>query len=136
MIASLSHYLDDGSMSLLDLHEVVLRGLPTEEVADFLSSFKSIPRRELLAALGLSARTFHRCKGSRLPSAASAAAVDLGIALHSAVSVLGSVHEAERWLAQPAVAFRGRRPLDLLATRQGARMVCDQLVRMDHGVYS
>ncbi|KRC03850.1 hypothetical protein ASE11_24830 [Hydrogenophaga sp. Root209] len=135
-MASLARYLDDGSMSLLDLHEVVLKGLPAAEVAEFLRSFKSIPKRELLVVLGLRERTLQRRKASRLPSAPSAAALDLGIVLHSAVAVLGSVDEAERWLAQPAVAFRGRRPLDMLTTRQGARMVCDQLVRMDHGVYS
>lgn len=131
----LARYLEDGELSPLDLHHVVLAGLPTVQVVQFLSAFKSIPKRELLAVLGLSKKTLQRQKASTLPPAVSGAALDLEGILRTAVSVLGSMEEAEHWLAQPAVAFRGQRPIELLATRQGTQLVRSQLVCMEHGVY-
>ena len=122
-------------MSPLDLHDAVLAGLPTKKVARFISSFKFIPRNEVLSALKLSERSLQRLKDARLPAAACGAALDLGRVLRSAIDVLGSQEEAERWLSAPAIAFRGQRPLDLLATRQGTQLVFDHLVRMDYGVY-
>jgi len=130
-----ARYLEDGKLSQLDLHHVVLAGLPAVQVACLLSAFKSIPKRELLAVLVLSERTLLRRKASTLPPAVSGAALDLEGILRTAVSVLGSMEEAEHWLAQPAVAFRGHRPIELLATRQGTRLVRNQLACTEHGVY-
>lgn len=135
MAPPLARYLDEGTMSPLDLHEAVLAGLPAREVDRFIGSFKSIPRSQLLAALKLNESMLQRLSDSKLPPAASGAALDLGLVLRSAIGVLGSEEEAERWLSEPAIAFRGERPLDLLATRQGTQVVFDQLVRMHHGVY-
>lgn len=131
----LARYLDEGTMRPLDLREAVLAGLPAREVVRFVSSFKSIPRSQLLAALKLNESMLQRLSDAKLPPSASGAALDLGRVLRSAIGVLGSVEEAERWLSEPAIAFRGDGPLDLLATRQGTQVVFDQLVRMDHDVY-
>lgn len=130
-----ARYLKEGERNRLELHHVVLAGIPTAEVAQFLSAFKSIPKRDLLAVLGLSEKTLLKRKASTLPPAVSGAALDLGDILRTAVNVLGSIEEAERWLTQPAVAFRGQRPIDLLATRQGTQLVRSQLMCMEHGVY-
>ena len=131
-----ARYLEDGELSRLELHQVVLAGIPSAEVAQFLSAFKSIPKRDLLAVLGLSEKALLRRKASTLPPAVSGAALDMGDILRTAVNVLGSMEEAEHWLAQPAVAFRGQRPIELLATRQGTQLVRSQLMCMEHGVYA
>ncbi|MCM3565390.1 antitoxin Xre/MbcA/ParS toxin-binding domain-containing protein [Hydrogenophaga intermedia] len=131
----LARYLEEGELSQLELHQVVLAGIPTAEVAEFLSAFKSIPKRDLLAVLGLSEKTLLKRKASTMTPAVSGAALDMGGILRTAVNVLGSMEEAEHWLAQPAVAFRGQRPIELLATRQGTQLVRSQLVCMEHGVY-
>jgi len=135
MKSPLARYLDEGTMSPLDLHDAVLAGLPTQEVVRFMSSFNSIPRSQLLAALKLNESALQRLKDARLTAAASGAALDLGRVLRSAIDVLGSKEEAERWLSAPAIAFRGQRPLDLLATRQGTQLLFDHLVCMEYGVY-
>lgn len=131
----LAHYLEDGDLSQMDLHHIVLAGLPAAQVAQFLSAFKSIPKSELLAVLGVSKRTLQRRKALTLPPAVSGAVLDMAGILRTAVSILGSREEAEHWLAQPAVAFRGQRPIELLATRQGTQLVRNQLACMEHGVY-
>ena len=44
--------------------------------------------------------------------------------------------EAERWLAQPALGLDRRKPIDLLKTHPGARLVAQYLTRIEYGVYT
>ncbi|SAL44151.1 hypothetical protein AWB72_04658 [Caballeronia concitans] len=53
-----------------------------------------------------------------------------------AISVLGSVQAAQDWLAAPAIALDGRRPLDMLYDPSGMRAVMTLLLRMDFCVYA
>jgi putative toxin-antitoxin system antitoxin component (TIGR02293 family) len=56
--------------------------------------------------------------------------------LAKATSVFGSKEEAEQWLEQPAIGLDQRRPINLLATPAGTRLVEDFLVRLEYGVYA
>lgn len=49
---------------------------------------------------------------------------------------MGSADEADRWLHCPALALDCRRPVDLIATAEGAAIVSDHLQRLEYGVYS
>src|SRR5438067_1157876 len=44
--------------------------------------------------------------------------------------------EAEDWLKRPAMALDQRRPIELLATPAGIRLVEDLLGRIEYGVYT
>ena len=56
--------------------------------------------------------------------------------LAKAVSVFGTQAAAEAWMSRPAVGLDRRRPLDLLATPEGRRLVVEHLTRLEHGVYT
>jgi putative toxin-antitoxin system antitoxin component (TIGR02293 family) len=56
--------------------------------------------------------------------------------LVKATAVLGSQEEAERWLERPAIGLEQRRPIDLLATPAGVRLVEELLGRIEYGVYT
>jgi putative toxin-antitoxin system antitoxin component (TIGR02293 family) len=56
--------------------------------------------------------------------------------LAKATTVFGSQDEAEQWLERPAIGLDQRRPLDLLATPAGVKLVDDHLERLEHGVYA
>jgi putative toxin-antitoxin system antitoxin component (TIGR02293 family) len=53
-----------------------------------------------------------------------------------AIDVLGSQEAAIRWLATPAIALDGQRPIDLLSDPEGVARVLTLLVRMDYGIYA
>ena len=53
-----------------------------------------------------------------------------------AEDALGGRDTAHRWLRKPNRALGGRRPLELLTSDIGARMVEQVLGRIEHGVYS
>jgi putative toxin-antitoxin system antitoxin component (TIGR02293 family) len=120
----------------LQVHDAVSEGLPTREVEGLIAQFRQIPKDHLLRALGVSERTLQRHKGGKLGSDIASAAVDLATTVEAAARTLGSLEAAEHWLGQPAVAFNGRCPIDLLSTRQGADLVREHLVRMEYGVYA
>jgi putative toxin-antitoxin system antitoxin component (TIGR02293 family) len=56
--------------------------------------------------------------------------------LIKATAVFGSQEEAEQWLEQPAIGLDQQRPIDLLATPEGAKLVEDFLTRLEFGVYA
>ena len=47
----------------------------------------------------------------------------------------GSNAEFEDWLMRPAMALNSRRPIELLRTIAGARVVKRLLVQLEYGVY-
>ncbi|MCI0435936.1 MAG: DUF2384 domain-containing protein [Gemmatimonadetes bacterium] len=51
-----------------------------------------------------------------------------------ASEAIGDAEKAARWLRKPGRALQGKRPLDLLETDVGARMVEQVLGRIEHGL--
>jgi putative toxin-antitoxin system antitoxin component (TIGR02293 family) len=123
------------NLPLLEQHDLVLKGIPANQLHRFLASFSVLSEVEILTMLGASRRDAQRRKRGLLGPEASGALLDLMVVVQKAEEVLGAREAAETWLHQPAVAFEGRRPIELLSTRQGAKLVKDHLTRMDYGVY-
>lgn len=117
-------------------HELVQMGVPTKVLDKVVASFVRLDEAEVLGAVGVSSRTVQRRKSGVLSPEHSGAMLDLIAVTQKAMDVLGSREAAENWLHQPALAFDGRRPIELLSTRQGADLVKDHLIRMDYGVYA
>ena len=51
-----------------------------------------------------------------------------------AEEALGDREKAHRWLATANRALGGRTPQEMLATAEGAQVVCDILTRIEHGI--
>lgn len=121
-----------------DAHELVLQGIPAEALT-MLVARVSLSSEAVRAALGVSERSFARRKASpktRLPVDESERLWRFAEVLAHATRVFGSQTEAERWLERPAVGLDRRKPIDLLRTHPGARLVSDHLTRIEHGVYT
>jgi len=56
--------------------------------------------------------------------------------LARAGELLGSPHAADQWLRSAQVGLGGRRPIDEMATPEGAQRVSDYLTRIEDGVYT
>jgi putative toxin-antitoxin system antitoxin component (TIGR02293 family) len=74
------------------------------------------------------------------PSGRSLADSDLTIhrnrVIARAEEALGDPGKADRWLHKMNAVLGGARPIDLLDTDAGARMVERVLGRIEHGIYS
>jgi putative toxin-antitoxin system antitoxin component (TIGR02293 family) len=50
--------------------------------------------------------------------------------------VFGNRQKAQRWLREPCRAMDNVVPLDLLQSSEGAELVRDELLRIEHGIYA
>jgi putative toxin-antitoxin system antitoxin component (TIGR02293 family) len=125
---------------LLDVHEAISRGLPRGALTCLVSRVSVLrDPASLEQAVGVSVRTFQRFKltpDKPLSTEQSGRAWKFAEILAKATEVLGSQEEAEDWLRRPAMALDQRRPIDLLATPAGAKLVEDLLGRIEYGVYT
>jgi putative toxin-antitoxin system antitoxin component (TIGR02293 family) len=122
--------------SELDLAEAIHRGLPTRAVDAVLASGLLDPQE--LYELVVPRRTLahRRERRQRLTPEQSDRLARVVRVMARAEESLGDEAKAARWLRKPNRALAGRRPIDLLESDIGARMVERLLTRIEHGVYS
>jgi putative toxin-antitoxin system antitoxin component (TIGR02293 family) len=123
----------------LEVHEVLSRGLPGQALV-YVVSHTAVLNSQVLfeRALGVSRRTSQRLKltpNKPLSKEQSGRLWKFAEILAKATEVFGSQKEAERWLEQPAIGLEQRRPIDLLATPAGVKLIEDFLGRLEYGVY-
>jgi putative toxin-antitoxin system antitoxin component (TIGR02293 family) len=126
--------------SMLDVHELLLKGLPVAALNFLVSNLQSLRDPDRLEkATGMSLRTFQRRReadGKPLSQEQSGRTWKFAEILSRATDVFGSQAAAERWLEQPAMGLDHNRPLDLLATPAGVELVEQFLTRLEYGVYT
>jgi putative toxin-antitoxin system antitoxin component (TIGR02293 family) len=113
---------------------IVEAGLPAMVVRDFaLASGMTIA--EIGSVVGTSERTMSRKVGSgdRLEPAESDRAYRLFDAVARAVHAFADVEKARRWLRREVPSLGGRKPVDLLRTEIGTRVVLSALDRIEFG---
>jgi putative toxin-antitoxin system antitoxin component (TIGR02293 family) len=121
-----------------DAYELVLRGIPAEALSRLIAAVLTLSPNVLLATIGVSERSFARRRAApktRLPIDESERVWRFAEVLGHATRVLGSQADAERWLDRPAIGLDQRKPIDLLRTHPGTRLVSEYLTRIEHGVY-
>jgi putative toxin-antitoxin system antitoxin component (TIGR02293 family) len=94
---------------------------------------------EATEALGMSVRTLQRHKNMPvvlLDVQQSGRTWKFAEILAKATRVLGSQEAAEQWLKSPAIGLDQRRPIDLLTTPAGVKLVEDYLGRLEYDVYT
>jgi putative toxin-antitoxin system antitoxin component (TIGR02293 family) len=124
----------------MDAHELLARGLPGAALLHLVDSLVRLHNpASLEKAVGMSLRTFQRHKTAParpLNQEQSGRIWKFAEILAKATSVFGTQDEAEQWLEQPAIGLDQHRPLDLLATPAGVKLVEDYLERLEYGVYT
>lgn len=123
----------------LDAHTLLHRGLPRGALTSLIDNLHVIHADEASQALGVSLRTLQRHRAApveRLDVQQSGRAWKFAEILAKATRVLGSQDEAERWLRRPAIGLNQARPLDLLTTPAGVKLVEDYLGRLEYSVYT
>jgi putative toxin-antitoxin system antitoxin component (TIGR02293 family) len=124
----------------LDVHAALFRGLPGAALDHLIVNSPALRNpASLEKAIGISLRTFQRRKrtpAKPLSQEQSGRTWKFAEILAKATAVLGSQEEAEQWLERPAIGLDQHRPIDLLATPAGVKLVEDFLVRIEYGVYA
>jgi putative toxin-antitoxin system antitoxin component (TIGR02293 family) len=124
----------------LDVHEALATGLPGAALTHLIDNLVSLhDPASIERAVGISRRTFQRRRiapKKPLSQEQSGRTWTFAEILAKATAVLGSQEAAEQWLERPAIGLERRRPIDLLATPAGVRLVEEHLGRIEYGVYA
>ena len=124
----------------LDVHEFLDRGLPRAALASLFEKIVLLHSEDFFErGVGMNLRTFQRIKlapGKPLSKEQSGRTWKFAEILAKATEVFGAQREAEAWLERPAMGLERRRPIDLLATPAGVKLVEDYLGRIEYGVYT
>ncbi|MDE0065082.1 MAG: DUF2384 domain-containing protein [Gammaproteobacteria bacterium] len=115
-----------------DLVKAVEAGFRTESLAALAEGGVS---DQEIAALVINPRTLshRRSKGERLTVDESDRAARLARTVALAARTFANSDKANRWLHRELRALDGRRPIDLVRTQVGARIVEDVLMRIAWG---
>lgn len=89
----------------------------------------------------VAAKQLARTLPSGDPSMADESTVEFALSrvkrlMDQATGVFGSRPDAARWFREPAIGLESRRPIDLLWTEDGIRLVETLLKRLEHCVYT
>jgi len=123
----------------LDVHDLLLNGLPVSALRHLISKAKFLEDDETLKkAIGISLATLRRREAKIAPSRLS---IEESNRLWRFVSVFGQATHifgcegsAEAWMTKAAIGLANRKPIDLLATPSGVAMVQDYLARLEYNV--
>jgi putative toxin-antitoxin system antitoxin component (TIGR02293 family) len=125
--------------SELEAHRQILQGLPGKALTSLTEKLHDISAFEVSEAVGMSLRTLQRHKSTPvdlLDTQQSGRAWKFAEILAKATRVLGSQDEAEAWLKRPAIGLDQQRPINLLTTPAGVKLVEDYLGRLEYDVYT
>ena len=125
--------------SRAEIHGALVAGLPYAVLVDLVNQTSALSASEVADAVGISARTLRRHQDhpdKPMPADLASKTWLFAETLAQASRVFGNRDAAERWMAKPAMALDGARPIDLLRTLQGAELVTELLGRLEHGVYA
>lgn len=123
----------------MQVHEIISSGLPRAALTSLVQGILRIPRGKVVECAGISLRTYQRFKPRQhalLSVEQSARTWQFAEILAKATKVLGSQNDAEQWMERPAVGLNDKRPIDLITTPAGVRVVEEYLDRMEFGVYA
>jgi putative toxin-antitoxin system antitoxin component (TIGR02293 family) len=127
------------SFAPLDVHAMIEQGFSSKAFGHLTDQVQVLGAAAVHKAVGMSVRTSQRRKlAPRKPLSAeqSGRAWKFAEILAKATEVFGSQRAGEEWLAAPAMALSGQKPIELLSTPVGTEMVERLLGRIEFGVYT
>ena len=128
-----------------DTINLIKRGLAASDAAEIIERI-SVTKGEALRAVNIPQATMTRwvkLRG-RLPPAESERVLGVGRLLGQVEAIVRESGNPDRfdasawltrWLSEPLSALDGARPLDMLDTIEGQRLISEMLARMQSGAY-
>lgn len=102
---------------------------------EHLSRQMSIPMKDMADLLSVSYKTLSRKRSDdRLDALTSSMSIEIAGAVARGLIVFGDLDRLRRWLRKENRALGGSRPVELLNTPTGIRIVCRLLHRIQEGI--
>jgi putative toxin-antitoxin system antitoxin component (TIGR02293 family) len=119
-----------------DLVDLSRKGVRKSSLTS-LSSYLGITMDALSGILHSSHRNIQRKDDNELLDVyKSEQAIEIAQVISKCLDIFGTKENMQQWLSSSVIALGGKRPIDLLDTSFGIRMIFTVLHRLEHGVYS
>jgi putative toxin-antitoxin system antitoxin component (TIGR02293 family) len=120
----------------MDLVNLSRKGILKQAVTNM--AFKlGITQEKICEILHMSARNFQRIKDNApLDIYTSEQTIEMASVYAKAHKIFSNEESIKQWFQAPNYALGNQKPLDLLDTSFGVKMVTDVLGRIEHGVFS
>ena len=100
-----------------------------------LASHLKLPMRAMATLLRISERTLSRYRpDDHLKEPISEHFLQIKRVSEAGEEVFGDLNQFLRWLKEPCEALGNKRPIQLLQSFTGTKLVLDELVRIDYGI--
>lgn len=120
----------------MDLVKLSRSGLFKQSVTNMAAKF-GITQEKICELLHMSARNFQRIKdNSPLDIYTSEQTIEMAHVYSKAHQIFADEDAIKQWFQTPNYALGNQKPLDLLDTSFGVKMVSDVLGRIEHGIFS
>ncbi len=104
-------------------------------ILEFIRKKLRLSTQELAQVVSISPRTLaRRKKETRLASDESERAYRVARLIEIATDVFGSKEEVQKWVKESNFALGNQKPLDLMRTEPGAKLVERTLRQIEHGI--
>ncbi len=129
-------FMPTAPKSILDYVKIANKGIKKQSVTR-LAGLMKIPMRDMAVLLNISYKTLGRKKETDLmDSVSSSLSIEIAETILKGLSVFEDSDKLTCWLQKENRALQGERPLNLLNTPTGIKMVNRLLIRIEEGIYT
>ncbi len=115
---------------------IAKRKLPARSVKAFMQISK-LPKSQISKIIHISERTLERnSPDKKLSTTASEKLLELSKLFFKGYEIFENEEKFRNWLQEESIALGRQKPIDLLQTSIGIELVSDELIRIEHGVFS
>ncbi len=134
-LIGLDKFLKPNEDNLYNLITVIRKGLP-KKVLDNLAKLMGFTSKQTADILNLSERTLQRYDEKTLLDKKSTEHTILIAELYeSGIGLFKSADKFNGWMNYPNLTFQNKKPIELLDTIYGIKLVQDEVNRLRHGIY-
>ena len=122
--------------SAFEYVRIANKGIKKQSVTR-LAEIMNIPMKDIAALLNISYKTLGRKKETdTLDSISSSISIEIAETISKGLSVFEDSDKLSRWLQKENRALQGEKPIELLNTPTGIKIVNKLLGRIEEGVYT
>lgn len=122
--------------SAFEYVRIANKGIKKQSVTR-LAELMNIPMKDIAALLNISYKTLGRKKETdTLDSISSSISIEIAETISKGLSVFEDSDKLSRWLQKENKALQGEKPINLLNTPTGIKIVNKLLGRIEEGVYT
>lgn len=122
--------------SVLEYVKIANKGIKKRSVIQ-LAELMKIPMKDMAVLLNISYKTLGRKNETDLlDSVSSSISIEIAETISKGLAVFEDSDKLSRWLQKGNRALQGEKPIDLLSTPTGIKMVNKLLVRIEEGIYT